>query len=334
MKKTICIARLRSRVKYITPLEHICDSFYECLKKFVKNNESKYNFTYYNFGFDKHSPRDTSKIDEADIIIIPSEAEFTYHVPGLIHTLDLQKSNDSVKLIEPFINNKHIILLRSDRRDDEELYKKYTFPNITIGKFDIIDEIDFKGNIHAMKYYFINENKPSVLFQENNIRNLDFCYWGSDKRKGVDGKDSGDVRHDILFDIFKNIDIHSYFIGRFNRFTPQQKFDTNFGNIIPYLKKSKSTLCFNWMDENATTSRYAESIATGMIPFVWKKYDATNTLVKTDWQRVSSSEEFCNTISNINYAERYEEVKLNFLNSILSKEEYISVFEEKIENLI
>jgi hypothetical protein len=334
MKKTICIARLRSRVKYITPLEHICDSFYECLKKFVKNNESKYNFTYYNFGFGKHSPRDTSKIDEADIIIIPSEAEFTYHVPGLIHTLDLQKSNDSVKLIEPFINNKHIILLRSDRRDDEELYKKYTFPNITIGKFDIIDEIDFKGNIHAMKYYFINENKPSVLFQENNIRNLDFCYWGSDKRKGVDGKDSGDVRHDILFDIFKNIDIHSYFIGRFNRFTPQQKFDTNFGNIIPYLKKSKSTLCFNWMNENATTSRYAESIATGMIPFVWKKYDATNTLVKTDWQRVSSSEEFCNTISNINYAERYEEVKLNFLNSILSKEEYISVFEEKIEKLI
>ena len=96
MKKTICIARLRSRVKYVKPLEHICDSFYECLKQFVKNNESEYNFTYYNFGFDKHNPRNPSEIEKADIIIIPSEAEFTYHTPGLVHTLDLKKSNDSV----------------------------------------------------------------------------------------------------------------------------------------------------------------------------------------------------------------------------------------------
>jgi hypothetical protein len=334
MKKTICIARLRSRVKYVKPLEHICDSFYECLKQFVKNNESEYNFTYYNFGFDKHNPRNPSEIEKADIIIIPSEAEFTYHTPGLVHTLDLKKSNDSVKLVESFVNNKQIILLRSDRRDDKELYEKYTFPDIKIGKFDIIDEIDFKGNIHAMKYYFITENKPSVLFEEDVTRNLDFCYWGSDKRKGVDGKDSGDVRHDILFDIFKNINIHSYFIGKFNRFTPQQKFDINFGNIVPYLKKSKSTLCFNWMDENATTSRYAESIATGMIPFVWKKYDATNTLVKTKWQRIDSSEQFCNTISSMNYSEKYEEVKLNFLDSILPKQEYITLFEEKLKKLL
>ena len=124
MKKTICIARLRSRVKYVKPLEHICDSFYECLKQFVKNNESEYNFTYYNFGFDKHNPRNPSEIEKADIIIIPSEAEFTYHTPGLVHTLDLKKSNDSVKLVEPFVNNKQIILLRSDRRDDKELYEK------------------------------------------------------------------------------------------------------------------------------------------------------------------------------------------------------------------
>ena len=49
MKKTICIARLRSRVKYVKPLEHICDSFYECLKQFVKNNESDM-LKYKNFG--------------------------------------------------------------------------------------------------------------------------------------------------------------------------------------------------------------------------------------------------------------------------------------------
>lgn len=334
MKKNICIARLRSRVKYVEPLEHICDSFYECLKYFVKNNETNYNFSYYNFGFNKHNPKDISSIEKADIIIIPSEAEFTYQTPGLIHTLDLKKSNDAVKLIEPFLNNKKIVLLRSDRRDDEELYTKYTFPNIKFAKFDIIDEIDFKGNIYALKYYFITENKSNVLYEEDIVRNLDFCYWGSDKRKSVDGKESGDVRHDILFDVFKDVNIHSYFIGRFNRFTPQRKFDINFKNLLPVLKKSKSTLCFNWIDDNATTSRYAEAIATGMIPFVWKKYDATSTLVKTDWQRIDNSEQFCNILTTMNYEERYQEVKSNYLKSILPKEEYISLFEEKLKKII
>jgi hypothetical protein len=36
----------------------------------------------------------------------------------------------------------------------------------------------------------------------------------------------------------------------------------------------------------------------------------------------------------MNYSEKYEEVKLNFLDSILPKQEYITLFEEKLKKLL
>ena len=45
--------------------------------------------------------------------------------------------------------------------------------------------------------------------------------------------------------------------------------------LIRTLIKSKYTLCFNWKDNKATTSRYHESIACGVIPMVYKDYDST-----------------------------------------------------------
>lgn len=323
----ICIARLRSRTNYVEPLEAIIDSFCECLKHFVQNHP-EHTYTYYNFGFNQKPQRNIRAIADADVIIIPSEAEFTYHVPGLIHSLDVKKSNEEIASLLEHIEGKKIIVLRSDRRDDEELYRK-VFQDVKF-TYDDIDEIDFQNNIHSLKYYFIKQR--SSILPETSYKAYDFAYWGSDKRKGIDGKPSGDQRHKILKEI-KQSNLSTRFIGRFYGFQRDEKFQ-KLTAIIPTLSMTRSTLCFNWMSDTATTSRYIEAVACGMIPFAWDKYDSTGIFVKNNWQRVSSTEEFLDKVQQIRYDLEYEKiyemVHMNFLDNLLPYNEYISQFDQML----
>lgn len=317
----ICIARLRSGANYVEPLNDIMDSFYELLKVY-RDRHPEHEFLYYNFGFGQKHPRDVKSIADADVIIIPSEAEFTYHIPGAIHSLDLKKSNDLLEDARPFFDNKKVIILRSDRRDDEELYRTKVFPNQNI-TYETIDECDF-GNVHGMKYHFIHRINP--LFETE--KKYDFCYWGSDKRKTIDGQLSGDVRHIILKKIKKS-DMSSFFIGRFYGFDRDMKWG-KMKEILPYLRASRSTLCFNWMDSKATTSRYIEAVACGMIPFVWQDYDSTGVYEIQDWQRVENYEDFVDKTKSFLYnPDKFEEVEYNLTQfCIRSPEEYYQQFDE------
>lgn len=316
----ICIARLRSGSNYVEPLNDIMDSFYELLKVY-RDRHPEHDFSYYNFGFNQKPMRDVKAVADADVIIIPSEAEFTYHIPGAIHTLDLKKSNQLLDDAKPFFDKKKVILLRSDRRDDEELYQTKVFPDLTIN-YQTIDECDF-GNVHGMKYHFIQRTNP--LFSTD--KRYDFCYWGSDKRKTIDGQLSGDVRHIILKKI-RQSDMNSFFIGRFYGFDRDMKWG-KMKDILPYLRASRSTLCFNWMDSKATTSRYIEAVACGMIPFVWQDYDSTGVYEIQDWQRVESYEDFVDKSKSFLYNQSsFEEVEYNLTQfCVMSPEDYYQRFD-------
>lgn len=320
----ICIARLRSGANYVEPLNDIMDSFYELLRVY-RDRHPEHEFTYYNFGFSQKPMRDVKAIADADIILIPSEAEFTYHIPGAIHTLDLKKSNELLDDARPFFNNKKVILLRSDRRDDEELYKTKVFSGLNI-EYQTIDECDF-GNVHGMKYHFIQRTNP--LFETE--KRYDFCYWGSDKRKTIDGELSGDVRHIILKQIKKS-DLSSFFIGRFYGFDRDMKWG-KMKDILPYLRASRSTLCFNWMDSKATTSRYIEAVACGMIPFVWQDYGTDSSYEIQDWQRVNNYEEFIDKSKRFLYnRDMFEEVEYNLTQfGIMSPNAYYDLFDLYME---
>lgn len=321
----ICIARLRSGINYIEPLQHIVDSFCECLKHYI-HNHPEHQYAYYNFGFNDKPVRNELAIKYADVIIIPSEAEFTYHIPGAIHSLDVKRSNEQIELIKPYFAGKKIINLRSDRRDDEELYRK-TLGNDFI--YDQIDEIDFDPIIHAMKFYFIR-NRATLCPDDKKI--FDFAYWGSDKRKNIDGKLSGDIRHIILKEI-KNSALSSQFIGRFHGFKRDHKFQ-KMSSLVPILTMTRSTLCFNWLTTKAASSRYAEAIACGIVPFVWKDYDTDNNMVKNPWQRVSSTEEFVDKVVQIRYDDKYKEIfseiEQSFVSGIKSLDDYIFEFDQKL----
>ena len=88
---------------------------------------------------------------------------------------DLAKSQSHIEKIAPYFAGKTVIMFRSDRGDTEELYRSF-LPDIK--KFITIDEIDFSGNIHGMKYHFIQRLKNPISELMFEGKTIDFGYWG------------------------------------------------------------------------------------------------------------------------------------------------------------
>ena len=339
-RRKITIARLRSGVNYKRPLDHIIDSFCYMLKRFqVKHDE--FNYGVYNYGYDKAHRRKSDDIPDSDIIIIPSENEFHYHIPNYIDPKNLEKSNTAIKEHFVDLKDKHIIILRSDRGDDENLYRNHTFKDNPIRKVSILDETDIPGNIHQLKYHFIKDGIRDMtdilkFFGKPEItkRPFLFTYWGTEKRRDVGGVVSGDNRHEILKRIQTGMgDFYTRFIGRFSTVKRDMKPDS-MRNILHILNESQYTLCFNWKDNKATTSRYHEALASGIIPMVYGLYDSTGILVKDDWQRVESPEELDEKIMNTNYSEKYNEIHNIYKKSLLTKDQIYDSFESKLLSII
>ena len=104
------------------------------------------------------------------------------------------------------------------------------------------------------------------------------------------------------------------------------------------LEPCKTTLCFNWIDETATTSRYPEALSIGIIPFVWKKYDSSNTYNIHSWQRIYSFDEFYSKLlqlkDNSFFNDRLEEYRDSYKEVLLSEKEYSEQFSERMNDII
>ena len=323
----ITIARLRSGTNYTgTPLLDIMDSFHELFFEYM-NKHKKNDYGVYNFGWNAPNRKKLDDIVDADVIVVPSENEFQWHIKGYRHTNEMQRSNDDVKKIGKYLKNKHLVIFRSDRADNEELFRKKTFKGFPIGRFSILDEMDIKGGIHAMKYHFIREiYKPKR-------KKWDFIYWGCDKRKNANNKPSNDERHLILKQIKDDAIIRSYLIGNYSPPRLRDEKIQKMRDLIPTLSSGKSTICFNWLDPNATTSRYHESLACGIFPFVWKDYDKQNTIVASKFQRISSVDEFYEKLPEVN--ERFSEVENHYIaHTLKSKDWYYKQFSKKLNSIL
>ena len=285
----IAIARLRSQSLYREPLhdQSANDSFYENLRRFIVRHP-EHTYRYYNFSFTDTPTRDITAIADADVIVIPSEAEFTYFIPHRFHPKVMARSQQHVDALRPYVVNKPLILLRSDRCDDAHLYRTHTFAGVPLGDIHTIDETEFPAGIHGMRFHFIRGVRTVV---DDVPRIYDFAYWGSDKRKTIGGVESGDQRHVMLARVHRDVDLRSVFVGYTRNVKPQHRW-TQTIDLVPLLRASRATICYNWFSKTDITARYVEAIACGMIPFVWHEYDIENKLVAYNWQRVQSFDEY------------------------------------------
>ena len=324
-KPTICFTRIRSSERYTKPLQSIADSMFHVCKTFMHNNP-QYNYKFFGLSFSSGWPTKIYQdIIDSDYIVIPSEAEFMYYIPDRVMTIVRKRTNEVLDNIREIIDGKTIIIIQSDRADSVELYRDYVFPDNDV-KIHSIDECDFKGGLHSLKYHFIKQ-KFHV-----GTKIHDFGYWGTSKKKKVGGDLSGDVRHEVLKDLHKS-DLDTLFIGNFDGFKRDVKFTRRLENIVPHLMDCKTTLCFNWPGyDEYLTSRYNEAVACDIIPLVWKNYDINNQLVESDWQRCWSLEDIQKKCLEI----RDESVRLERLNRIKDKykqsTEDIKYYEREFDN--
>jgi len=327
----ITIARIRSNVTYTGPLETVLDSFFENYVKWMNDN-SQHNFKTYNVSFGEGRPQRTPEtIDWADVIVIPSDSEFRYHGELQMNPKDLAKSEVHMKNIRPFFENKIVILFRSDRGDTEELYRNETLKDVNLKSFHIIDEIDFSGNIHGMKYHFIQNLQKKILFLSN--KTIDFGYWGKMKPS------EKNERENTIRKIYKDEDISSIMIGGFpSGVIRQSKWIKDWKKLFPMIEPSRTTLCFNWKDPTATTSRYPEALSVGIIPFVWKDYDIHNTYKIDDWQRVKTFEEFKDKILHLRdenlFKDKLKQYVNNYKKVLLSEDEYYKQFSNMMNRIL
>jgi len=327
----ITIARIRSNVTYTGPLETVLDSFFENYVKWMNDN-SQHNFKTYNVSFGEGRPQRTPEtIDWADVIVIPSDSEFRYHGELQMNPKDLAKSEVHMKNIRPFFENKIVILFRSDRGDTEELYRNETLKDVNLKSFHIIDEIDFSGNIHGMKYHFIQNLQKKILFLSE--KTIDFGYWGKMKPS------EKNERENTIRKIYKDEDISSMMIGGFpSGVIRQSKWIKDWKKLFPMIEPSRTTLCFNWKDPTATTSRYPEALSVGIIPFVWKDYDIHNTYKIDDWQRVKTFEEFKDKILHLRDENLFKDKLKQYINNykkvLLSEDEYYKQFSNMMNRIL
>ncbi len=319
----ITIARLRSNVKYNGPLETVLDSFFENYVKWMKANP-QHEYRTYNVSFGKDRPKRTPEnIEWADAIVIPSDSEFRYHGELQMNPKDLAKSESHMEKIIPFFEGKIVIMWRSDRGDTEELYRSF-IPNIK--KFVTIDEIDFPGNIHGMKYHFIQTLKNPLADMFNDGKTTDFAYWGRMKH--------GNDREKTIRQIYRS-ELSTVMVGGFPSGVKRQSaWIKDWKQLYPLLEPARSTLCFNWIDQSATTSRYPEALSIGIVPMVWKDYDSNNTYNIDGWQRVSSSEEFVEKVLQLKdknfFESKLEEYRNNYKRVLSSENEYFKLFSKKM----
>jgi len=287
----------------------------------------------YNVSFDKSRPKRTPEnIEWADVIVIPSDSEFRYHGELQMNPKDLAKSESHIEKIAPYFEGKTVIMWRSDRGDTEELYRSF-LPNIK--SFHTIDEIDFSGNIHGMKYHFIQtlKNPLADMFDEGKTK--DFAYWGRLGKWSV--PEEKNVREKIIRQIYRS-ELSTVLVG--GGYPSGVERDAGWIKdwkiLYPMLEPCRATLCWNWRDSEATTSRYSESLSIGMVPFVWRDYDKANTYNIDPFQRVYSFEEFKERVLTLrnNYVSLLEQYRDNYKKVLLTEDEYYEQFSEKMENVI
>jgi len=332
--KIVC-ARLRSNVTYTGPLETVLDSFFYLYDLWMKQHP-EYTYDSYNLSFDrkKKPRRDADVFRDADVVVIPSDSEFRYHGALQIDPRDLETSNNFIEEIKPHMEGKTVIMWRSDRGDTEELYRNETFKGVTLGDFHTIDEIDFPANIHGMKHHFIREaffNNPLASLMSTELPQVDFAYWGRMK--------DGDDRGKIIRQLYRDPDITQILVGGFPSGVKRQaSWIKEWSELFSYVSKARCTLCFNWRDPTATTSRYPEALAVGLVPFVWKDYDKNNTYAIEDFQRVSSFEELREKILSLKeddlYSTALQEFQKNYKDILPSKLEYSEMFTQKMDKYL
>ena len=306
----ICMGSIR-QAHYTGPLDVAASSFYDLYKRFAAKH-AQYKFSYFNAVSSGERPRvDFDVLKDCDVFLIVLENEHQY-TNNRINPLFRGYLDERLKTIRKLIKGKTVVILNSDILHTPELIYNKTLKR-TPRDIHWICENDFRGNIHAMKYWNTRFLYPRLWRTKKTI---DFAYWGSYRDR---------ERNDVLRAIKRNPRIKSLYVGQLPPFT-DVKWTRRMSELLPTLAKARSTVCFpvpsrgDWL-----TARVHEAMGLRIVPFVWGEYDTNDVLKTTAWQRVSSVEELEGKIIALRddrvFARRFSEILKRYEASIMTPEQ-------------
>ena len=190
------------------------------------------------------------------------------------------------------------------------------------------DEIDFPANIHGMKYHFIQTLKNPLSMMMDTPKDRDFAYWGRMKPS------EKNQREKTIRALYRDPDISTVLVGGFPSGVKRDaKWIKEWKVLYPMIERAKCTLCFNWLDPTATTSRYPEAMSVGLVPFVWGDYDINNTYNIDDWQRVSTFKDLREKILSLDETQ-LNDIRNNYTKILPSQDEYYEMFRKMMDECL
>jgi len=320
----ICVASMRQKLHWYKDISCIQDAWFSCLQHYFKKKKIKPIF--YNVSWDEsiRPKRDIESLKMANIIIIMSSNEFTFHNTGLVNPLHAQTMEIAIDKAKPHLRNKHILIISCDKMDTIALYKKYILKNARPKTINLISECDLPMTVQTIRYFDLANIKKSK------IKKYDFVYWGAPKKKLPGGKQSGDARYDIIRRTLKDSEIKGFLAGNhFGSSKADIKFNTDLSQIAGELTKGRATTCFQWPGHgDCLTARYHEALAFGIVPLVHKDYDIKGVLCKNSWQRFDGIDDLKEKLLELRkkafFSDIFNSILKSYLKNIPSKNKQLS----------
>jgi len=332
----ICVVKVTNQDDATHPLASLCGPWYWTIKEWC----NKYNHSISYWGIrhllnQRRSDYNNNNIKNADLIFLVTDRHYRV-INETFQPAALNNINRKVEILKELFEGKTVIVLSNEVADTPELFKQHVFTSENINLKYVL-ESDFDYTIQTLRYHFFkNYHKESFFLYD---RSYKFGYWGSSKSLNNDGTKSDDKRAEIVRDIRKKLKKDSLIMGGIVS-KPDRKYRNDNRLIYNDFATIKTTLCFVWPGrEKYLTSRFQESIATGIFPLVWENFDSTNSVVKDKWLRCFSSEEALDKIDYLNEKEKFRNDMVNFLMEEFEKNtppmnHYVDAFEERIKKLL
>lgn len=332
----ICVIKVTNQDDATHPLASLCGPWYWTIKEWCR----KYNHNISYWGV-KHllnkrrSRFNDDDIKNADLIFFITDRHYRV-VNETFQPAALNNINSKVEILKTLFEGKTVIILSNEVADTPDLFKTHVFTSDNINLKYVL-ESDFEYTIQTLRYHFFKTYHEESFFTYD--RTYKFGYWGSPKSLNNDGTKSEDKRAVIVKDIRKKLKKESLIMGTIVS-NSDRKYRNDNRLIYNDFATIKTTLCFVWPGrEKYLTSRFQESIATGICPLVWENFDSTNSVVKNKWLRCFSFEEALDKIEYLNEHENFRNEIVDFLVKEFEKNtppmiHYVDEFETKIKKLI
>jgi len=289
----VVVTSIRNEHRGLRAPACIHDAAFEWIRAWAERRRSEIVLGQYRVQLLDAPYRDVDALSSADVVILLSSNEFTFHVENSNEINNLapwvrEQRAAVLSRFEEAARGKPIILVSADRADNADNYRRwYPWGERIVA---VLDEADVPLTTQTLRVPHLAPLAAGIA------KRVDFAYWGAAKRCAP-GSSIVDPRGDVLADLLSTPDLTAITFGLPSKWkvapgVSRLAWEREQATLFRALAPARSTCCFQWPGGGSVlTARYHEALALGLYPFVWSPtYDTSRSVATVPFQRVSSVE--------------------------------------------